>query len=143
MCIRDRFETAQEVVDKFKDDYQILQIKGDKQPALNNTKPMTAPLRAILALIPYSEKFFLIDSFMQHAVAAFEKKAVVVWASTSPTQAGYSTNVNLSHEVCISPFCHRPNSFLLDIQQSGPWQCPFGEVCTVYKTQEIIDALNI
>ena len=95
-----------------------------------------------MAFIPHAEKMLLIDSFMQHAAAAFQRPAVVCWAGTSPDCLGYDLHTNLRRSVCDTPECHRPNTFLFDQQANGDlWNCPYGEVCRQYSAEDIVEAL--
>lgn len=101
-------KVAQEIVDELKEQYDILHFRLKTQQNLTGAIPMNLPTREMFSLIPFTEKFLLIDSFMQHAVAAFGKEAVVAWGCTSPDVLGYKTNKNISEGACK---CHRPNFF--------------------------------
>jgi len=70
-------------------------------------------------------------------------QGVICWAGTSPKKLGYSSHINLEKNVCPTPQCHRPNSYLWDIGQDGKlWACPYGEPCTKYTSEEIINELT-
>ena len=136
-------KSVKETVTKMKDDYHILLAKFPNQPEIEGAQSLTIPLRQLFALIPHANKLLLIDSFMQHAAAAFEKKAVVCWGGTSPEALGYKSHNNLTKEVCDNPFCHRPNSFLFDRQPQGAtWDCPYGVKCLDYSADEMLKALD-
>jgi ADP-heptose:LPS heptosyltransferase len=135
-------EIANKVAEKLNTKHKVLLIKAPTQPTVDNTTPVSAPIRELIALIKYADKLVLIDSFMQHACAALEKQAVVVWGGTSPKVLGYESNINLTQSVCDEPFCHRPNSFLFDMPETGSvWKCRYGEKCMEYKHKSILDAV--
>ena len=144
MYVRDLdVEIAQKIVDYFALKYTIIHIKAPTQPKLQNTIEGAFPLRTMLSLVPHAEKILCIDSVLQHASAAFKKKAVVVWGGTSPKALGYDCHQNLTREVCPTPFCGRPNSFLFDQNAQGSmFECPHGEECMNYTADEIIKALE-
>ena len=140
-------EIAQEIVNHFKSSYDILHVRSPYQPKLDNTIPTCLdeqqkgiwPIREIMTLIHYADKIVCIDSFLQHAVAALGKKAVVVWGGTSPANLGYDTNINLTRpKACPTPHCTRPNSYIFDIN----WECEYCEECMEYDPREIIEAVK-
>jgi hypothetical protein len=139
-------DVVQEVVDKLvKEDYIVGAVGHDNFPEIKDTVKIFFPLRSVLALLKYSDSFIGIDSFLQHGAAAssLNTKGVVCWGGTSPTCLGYNTNINLTKTACIQPFCHRPNSYLFDVQPNGAvWDCSYGEPCLKYSADEILSALS-
>ena len=101
------------------------------------------PIRAIIALIPHVAGVIAIDSFLQHGTACSKKKSVVCWGGTDPKVLGYNSNINLTREVCDNPMCHRPNSYLFDLEPTGfQWDCPYNDKCMEYKPKEIMEAFD-
>jgi len=99
------------------------------------------PIRAIIALLPYVAGVICIDSFLMHGCAMFKKKAVTIWGGTSPDVLGYDYQTNLRKQACVTPECHRPNSFLFDIEPNGyQWLCPSNMDCLKYSLDEVIEA---
>ncbi len=139
-------EVAQEVTNVLKDKGYIVGIIGHENfPKIENSHLIAYPPRTTTALLKFAHSFISIDSFLQHASVTNEiqRKGVVVWGGTHPTCLGYKDNVNLTKEICSTPFCHRPNSFLFDTQAHGAsWDCPHGEPCTKYTSEEIIKAFE-
>jgi len=127
---------------KLKENHKIYHIRTQAQTSLPFADILNFPLRDIFAIIAVVDKFVLIDSFVQHACAAFGKKAVVLWGGTAPKVLGYDTAVNLTRSVCPTPFCHRPNSYFFDMSPTGAWECPHGEKCMGFEAGEIIKALG-
>jgi hypothetical protein len=89
------YSTAQEIVNFYSKDYQILQIKRESQPLLNGAIPLTLPLRQIFAILTFSDKRLFIDSFGQHAAAALNLPSVVTWVANSPKVFGYDIHTNI------------------------------------------------
>jgi ADP-heptose:LPS heptosyltransferase len=111
-------------------------IQGAERLFFPNT-----PVRGVIALLKFAEGFIGIDSFLQHASVVFNKKGVVLWGGTHPKKLGYEVNTNLTREVCKSPFCHRPDSYVFDANpNTGIWNCPYNTKCMEYDADEIINA---
>lgn len=152
VLVRDFPETiAQEIVDTLNKDYHVLLVRHPTQPAIQNTEPsfhgqpkyIPFSSREIISLIPHAKKILVIDSFMQHAARALEFKSTVLWGNTSPKVLGYDFHNNLTREVCKTPYCYRQNTYLFDCSQipNTWWECPYGEECINYTSEEILKAL--
>jgi hypothetical protein len=132
---------VEKVVDYLKDKYVIGNVGHNNFPDLKDTNIVFFPIRSTLALLQYVKTFIGIDSFLQHASAAkqINKKGLVLWGGTSPKCLGYNTHINITKEVCNTPYCHRPNSYLFDAQPNGAmWSCIHNEKCLKYTAEEII-----
>jgi hypothetical protein len=130
---------AEKVVSALSVKYEVLHLRYNEQPAIRNTKHAFFRLRETLALLPYSRSSLLIDSFAQHAYAAFGKSANVLWGGTSPTCLGYEEHNNIFKDTpCKNQFCHRPNSFLFDMVNNQPWDCSENEACLQFSPEEIL-----
>ncbi len=130
---------ARVLAKRLSEQYSVYLIKAPKQPDLPYARSISAPLRHCYAAIHFAQAFLLTDSFMQHAVAARGKKAVVVWGGTSPTKVGYSLHLNVVRTACPTPACHRPNTHLHDESRKfGLWTCPFNEACLDHDTDSLI-----
>ena len=98
------------------------------------------PVRTICALVEQVKYVICIDSFLLHACSAMNKKALVLWSGTSPDTLGYDLHLNVRRNVCDTPECHRPNSFLFDIQPTSyQWECPVNNICTKYDSTLILE----
>ena len=86
---------AQRIVDEFKNEYRILQIKRDDQILLNGAEHVTASQRIIAMTLLFSDKRILIDSLMQHAAAALNLPSYVFWIGNSPVTFGYQMHNNI------------------------------------------------
>jgi hypothetical protein len=132
---------VQELVNRLSGSFNIACPQQGQQMIPSGVTPITS-LRLAFALVPHAMKLIVIDSFLMHAAAAFSKQAVVCWGGTSPAILGYECHVNLTKDVCPTPRCHRPNSYLMDYLAGGKsWECPYGQRCMLYSPDEIIDRL--
>lgn len=142
-------DSAQKIADNLKDKgYCVWSIQYPQQIQLSNVNiplmdiknnnPILMSQRYLFALIKLCKTTICIDSFVQHACAALNKKAIVLWGGTNPQNLGYKEHQNIFQEVCPTPFCSRPNSFLFDGEHMGNvWECPYDEKCLEYKPEKI------
>jgi hypothetical protein len=124
--------------------YMPLVVAHENQFIPPKSERIFFPIRAILALIPNVKEVVCIDSFLMHGTALSKKKSIICWAGTNPDVLGYDFNVNLRRSVCETPECHRPNSYLFDVETSGyQWECPWNDKCTDYDSSEIVKAFDV
>lgn len=91
--------TSNEIIEKYKDKYNIYQIKHSSQKiTLKGVKVADNPIREIMVLLKLSKKRVLIDSFSQHMAAALGLKSTVLWIGTSVDNFGYSLHKNVKAE---------------------------------------------
>jgi len=134
---------AQEIVNSVKGNFdKIIHLRREKQPALENTIPLTDNFRNIFCYIALSDKFLGIDSVTQHAAAAFKKKATVGWVSNSPVVFGYNIHDNIvasGSEI----YRHKIDSYL----ESDDWtggrlhECPYADISKIFDKDEFIESL--
>ena len=86
---------AQAMANVLSQKYHILQICRDDQIKLQNVQHIHAPFRDLFGLILNSQARLGIDSFMQHAAAAFGKQTSVCWITNKPIVFGYKENKNI------------------------------------------------
>jgi hypothetical protein len=143
-----RRSLPQEVQQKVVDDlnvkgYSVGVVAHENQFVPGCSDRVFMPIRAILAIIPYVKGIIGIDSLLMHGTAIYQRKSVICWSGTNPKVLGYDFNVNLRREVCPTPECHRPNSYLLDIEPNNfQWECPHNDRCCDYSPKEIGEALD-
>jgi hypothetical protein len=94
------YQNGVDVVEYFKNDYNIYQVGRENQTLLPNVKRLNAPLREIFCYFLFSKKRLLIDSFSQHLCAAFNLSSTVVWIGNKPEILGYKVHDNI---VCTVP----------------------------------------
>ena len=136
-------DLAQGVVDALAPRCTVLQVRLPEQPVLNGAVSVTDRLRILAALVVAAPRRLLIDSFMQHAAAALNAPAVVMWGGTSPGVFGYPLHRNLTRSACPTPGCGRPLHHLFDMLATGAhWTCPWGDACLGYTVDEMLAALE-
>lgn len=90
---------AQQVIQFYQQNYRVLHIRREDQPALPNIEHVNLPHRELFALFALSSKRLFIDSFAQHAAAAMNLKSTVYWIGNHPKTLGYKLHDNLLPEV--------------------------------------------
>lgn len=83
------------IVEKYKDKYTFVQIRGRNQLLLNNTVDVDLSLRELLLFLGQIKGAICIDSMVQHAMAAFNKPSIVAWVGNSSVVYGYSLHKNV------------------------------------------------
>ena len=134
-------QNATEIVDQFKRDYHIYQLGYENQPIIPGCHKLKLDTREVLAAVNFSKKRLLIDSFSQHAAAAFGKKSVVCWVGNKPSVLGYDihNNVTPSVEPVIDTY---HSSYLEDFDIGGnPVQYPYDRL-KIFDSEDIIKKLN-
>lgn len=134
---------AQEIVNEVKDKFsKILHVRRDNQPSLENTIQITDNFRNLFCLISLSDKFLCMDSFTQHAAAAFNKSATVGWISNSPVVFGHNIHTNIVASGAES-FRHRIDSYL----ESEDWtggrfhECPYDNISNLFDKNQFIESI--
>lgn len=136
------FATAQEIVNHYANDYQILQIKNEKQVLLNNVTACTLPFRQLFAVLLFSQKRLLIDSFAQHASTALGLPSVVTWVVNSPKVLGYDMHENIIAEV-EEKYKTTKYSYLSKYNIGGAIsEYPY-DTRTLFDVNKIYDALSL
>jgi hypothetical protein len=140
-------EVAQEIVDHYKKDYHIMQLTKVNSPKLRDAEHLFATPQQSLSLIEYfsvllhAKKRLLIDSSVQHAAAAMNRKSTVLWNGTSPTVFGYKIHDNIQTQV---PYDFKlPGSYLFDFDFDGnEVEYPYPEGTTLYDISTIIQSID-
>lgn len=136
------FETTARIINEFKDKYAIIHVKREDQIGFQDTIPLTAQLRQILAVSMLSSKRLVIDSFMQHALAALRMPSVACWIVNTPKVFGYGLHTH----IMANPHTVKPelrNSFLSQFNIGGDeLEFPYRNESEIFNVEEIINALN-
>jgi hypothetical protein len=86
---------AQQIVDEFKNEYRVIQVKREDQIGLNGVEYLSMNPRILALSLFLADKRVLIDSYLQHASAALGLESYVFWIGNSPTALGYESNKNI------------------------------------------------
>ena len=130
---------AQTIVNKYKNEYHIIQITRPNGYELTNVERCDQKMSNIelFAIIGVAKKLVLIDSCLQHAAAAFNIKATVLWIGTNPTVFGYNLHNNIKAQIP-----NRANqligSYLFDYQfENNTHECPYIDVKDFFTPQQL------
>lgn len=136
------YHTTQELVNYFSKDYHIIQVARHKSNILANVEGVYEPLSnmELFSLLLYSEKQILIDSSLQHAAAALNKKSTVLWVATSPDIFGYDLHDNIVADIPRN--FKLPDSYLFDYNFNGALhECPL-ITDNIFDVNEIINSVE-
>lgn len=140
-------ETAQQLVDHYKKDYHVFQLTKLNSPKLRDAEHIYATpekslnLMEYFSIIMHSQKRVLIDSCVQHACAAMNRKATVLWNGTSPKVFGYDIHDNICTEV---PYEFKlPGSYLFDFDFDGnETEYPYEDGTVLFDIDKIIESVD-
>jgi hypothetical protein len=136
------FNVVQSIVEKYKDDYHILQVTRPGSPVAIGATAVSHELTTheLLSILLYSDRRLLIDSSLQHAAAAFNLPSTVLWIGTSPKLFGYDVHDNIVAEIPEDQ--KLPDSYFFDYDFEGQViDYPF-ENETIFDIDEIIKSLT-
>jgi hypothetical protein len=134
---------TQEIINEIKDNFsKIIHIRRENQPQLENTLSITDEFRNLFSYVALSDKFLCMDSFVQHAAAAFNKKATVGWISNSPIVFGHKIHDNILASGSES-FRHRIDSYLEENDWMGSrfHECPYDDISNVFNKDQFIESI--
>lgn len=130
------------VIDHFKNDYNIVQIKREDQISYDYTIPASDSIRATCVLLAMSSKRLLIDSFSQHVAAAMRMPSTVCWIANKPEVFGYQMHDN----VVSNPHTAKPelrHSYLNKFNIIGDLlEFPYQSEEDIFNVQDIIKSLE-
>jgi hypothetical protein len=134
------------IVEAFKDTHHIIQVCRDQSQAIDHpqVEVVSQPLlnMEMFGLVQMSDKRLLIDSSLQHAAAALDKKSTVLWIGTSPKVFGYNFHRNIVANLNDDNF-KLPDSYLFDYNFTGTLhECPVKDPTTMFDITEIIESFN-
>lgn len=131
-----------EVISQYSRDYHVVQIRREHQLAYNGASSVLDGFRSLLILIGLSEKRLFIDSFSQHAAAAFGLPSSVLWIGTSPKVFGYDLHKNIeSQPMTVEPELR--NAYLSKFNIIGdPIEFPYNNESEIFDIQEVINSLK-
>jgi len=132
---------TQNIINELKGNFnKILHVRNESQPKLENTISITDNFRNLFCYIVFSDKILTIDSFVQHAAAAFKKKATVGWISTSPIVFGHEIHDNIL-ATSDESFRHRIDSYLEKDDWTGGrfYECPYDNTVNIFDKTQIIE----
>ena len=134
--------TAQQVVNAFAQDYNIVHIRRQDQLALHGVYPVQADFRALAVLISMTAKRLFIDSFAQHTAAALGLPSVVCWVANVPSQFGYQMHTNIIANPPTMPPEMRNSVFSKYNITGQVTEFPYRSEDEIFNVEEIIEAIR-
>ena len=132
-------ETTQRLVDTLSQEFHIFHIRNNNQFMYEHTQTAEVSLRQAMLLIKYSKHRLLIDSFGQHAAAAFNLPSTVCWIGNSPVTLGYEIHDNI--QARFPDKRTTQSSYLEPYDISGiDTQYPYNNL-QIFDEQKIIDSI--
>ncbi len=135
-------EVAQHIIDKLQGQYQIIHVCYDFHPKLNNVirYEKVVPKKTLFNMIRIADRCLFVDSSFQHAAAAMNKSATVVWVGTQPELFGYDLHTNIKAPVQFPE--GTIDSYLYDYNFTGAGhECPYDDVNQMFDVDSIVKSL--
>lgn len=130
------------IIEEFRNYYAIVHVRREEQQSYPHTIQLTANLRHVLAVTMLSEKRLVIDSFLQHALAALNLPSVACWVVNTPKLFGY----DLHTHIFANPFTVQPelrNAYLQKFNIGGDdMEFPYNNEREIFDVDAIIKALK-
>jgi hypothetical protein len=130
------------IIEEFRNYYAIVHVRREEQQSYHHTIQLTGNLRHVLAVTMLSEKRLVIDSFLQHALAALNLPAVACWVVNTPKLFGY----DLHTHIFSNPFTVQPelrNAYLQKFNIGGDdMEFPYNNEREIFDVDAIIKALK-
>jgi len=134
--------TVLNVIEEFRNDYNIVHIRREDQTAFPGTVTVTDNFRALAVLIELSEKRLFMDSFAHHAAAGLNKPSTVLWIANSPVVFGYDVHNN----ILANPHTKKPelrNAYFQKFDISGNLlEFPYNMEHDIFNVDKIIASLK-
>jgi len=137
------FEVAQEIVERYKDQYRIFQVARPNSQRLDNVHVINQPVSnmELFSILLWSDKRVLIDSCLQHAAAALNLPSTVLWNATSPKVFGYELHSNIVTETPKN--FKLPNSYLFDFDFMGTEEeYPYKNEENIFNLDEVFKSIE-
>ena len=129
---------ASNLINILKDKYHIFHLSHTNQMNFKDVERINLPLRELLSLIAISKNRILIDSFSQHAAAAFMLPSTVLWIGTNPDKLGYVIHKNLLPKDGTKKFIHNIDGIFSETEFIGlPHQCNI-EMENIFDINQIV-----
>lgn len=131
-----------DVINEFKEDYNIVHIKREDQLSYENTFAVSDSFRALVVLILMSSKRLFMDSFAQHVAAGLDLKSTVCWIANKPEVFGYQ----IHHNILANPHTARPElraAYLQKFNISGDLlEFPYKNEDEIFNIEDVLKSLK-
>jgi len=136
-------EVAESIVEKFSNNYHIIQITRPNGYKLEGVERLDSQLSnmELFSLLVVAQKRVLIDSSLQHAAAALNLPSTVLWIGTSPKVFGYTLHNNI-----LAKLTKRANqligSYTFDFKfEDNMHECPYFNVGQMFDIDNILNSI--
>lgn len=130
------------IIEHFRNEYDIVHVRREDQQEYPNTIRLTAPFRQVVATSLLSSKRLVMDSFLQHALAALRLPAVACWIVNSPLVFGYDLHTHIT----AGAFTKEPelrNAYIEQFNIGGDeLEFPYNNEQEIFDAKAIISALE-
>lgn len=109
----------------------VFQSRGLKDAKIPRAITPDLDIRHMLLLANEMDYIITVDTWLVHAAAAMQKKALVFYGGTRQSNVGYGHLMNIQRKCQIGP-CGRPELTVPD-----PFMCPFDGDCMVWTEEEL------
>ena len=131
-----------QVMEEFRNEYDIFHVKREDQIGYQNTIQVIGGFRQTIAIAMLSTKRLVIDSFLQHALAALKLPSVACWIIHIPKVLGYELHTH----VMANDYTHVPelkNSYISKFNMGGDeLEFPYNNENEIFNVDKIIKALR-
>jgi hypothetical protein len=134
---------TQDIVNSVKNEFsKIIHVRRNNQPEIQGAFHVSDNFRNLFCYIALSDKILGIDSFVQHAAAALNKKATVGWISNSPKVFGHDIHTNITASG-VESFRHRIDSYLeADDWTGGKFhECPYDDINQMFNKDVFVQSI--
>ena len=136
------YQTVVDVINVFKNEYNIVHIRREDQIGFESTYPVTDTFRSLCVLISMSQKRLFMDSFAQHVAAGMKLPSTVCWVTNKPEVFGYGIHSN----VLPNPYTATPelrNAYLGKFNIAGDLiEFPYNSENDIFNVNEIINSIQ-
>lgn len=139
------YDYAQQIVDKYKNDYHVFQITRPDSQKLEGVEVVDKAMSnmELFALLVNAKKRVLIDSCMQHTAAAFKLPSTVLWVGTSPKVFGYNIHNNIMANPPKNGGLKLIDSYIFDYNLDGVLhECPYIDASEMFNINDIYNSIN-
>lgn len=133
-------EDVLDIINKYKDDYNIYHIKSKNQLTYPNVIEEMGSIRKLICLISKAEKIFTVDTATQHIAMALRKQSNVFWVTTKPKVFGYDFHNNI---ISNPPEFYTPSGVYCGYNFIEPIEnLPYSDPSRIFDMDEILNSLN-
>lgn len=118
--------------------WAVFQFRGQTDTKLKGIVSPDLDVRYMISLVTAFDRVVTVDTWLNHAAAALDKKALVFWGASSEKKLGYEEHKNARRQCeCKIWPCGRPEMTIPD-----PFVCPYDGECLRWEEDELRSVLE-